>query len=424
MKKIVLLTVGMLLVLLLCVSCAPAASSAGTPQAAPVTQSIVEDTLKTEIVGSSLGAGVFALCLVLALTVGTFIGLPFLFKSMKYSQKLMIAAVVALVGLGITLFQGSYVAMDQTRVGLVLFQGKAVRAMQPGPNWVIPYLESGVTFPRGDWTYVTSLNPAQGDEDFRDISVDFLVADGVNCRATYTIQGRINPEMIVTIYERYGNLENAILQLVKSPSRVKVRELMNKQPSAKLITDLDTLSGDAVDQIKPTMVEGGLQLIAFGFRKPQLGLDLNGNGIGDFEENLDSQRAAEELAKAQEELVKVEEAKAKQAAAIAEGQKLAAIKVAEAQAQSTLINQKAQAEATLYTAKQNAEAVKVAADATAYKTEKEATAQAEANKKLASTVTTQLIEYLKWSHWNGVLPQWVSDMGKLFVTTPAPTAGQ
>ena len=46
----------------------------------------------------------------------------------------------------------------------------------------------------------------------------------------------------------------------------------------------------------------------------------------------------------------------------------------------------------------------MAADAAAYEIEVKATAEAEANKKLAQSITQQLIDYKYYETWNGELP--------------------
>ena len=51
-----------------------------------------------------------------------------------------------------------------------------------------------------------------------------------------------------------------------------------------------------------------------------------------------------------------------------------------------------------------AEVVRIQADATAYEIKTKADAEAEANEKIAATVTEELIDYTQAQNWNGKLP--------------------
>lgn len=60
-----------------------------------------------------------------------------------------------------------------------------------------------------------------------------------------------------------------------------------------------------------------------------------------------------------------------------------------------------------------AEVQRIEADANAYAVKVKAEAEAEANKKLSASLTTELIEYNKILHWNGLLPQFVGGEGTI-----------
>ena len=60
------------------------------------------------------------------------------------------------------------------------------------------------------------------------------------------------------------------------------------------------------------------------------------------------------------------------------------------------------------------------AEAEAQKTAIKAEAQAEANKKIAESLSDTLIEYQKIQKWDGKLPAVMSDAGNMLIDIPLP----
>lgn len=77
---------------------------------------------------------------------------------------------------------------------------------------------------------------------------------------------------------------------------------------------------------------------------------------------------------------------------------------AETEAQQKIIEANAAAEIKKVNSEAEAEAKKIAADAEAYEIQVKADAEAEANKKVADSLTDELIEYKYYETWNGELP--------------------
>ena len=73
-------------------------------------------------------------------------------------------------------------------------------------------------------------------------------------------------------------------------------------------------------------------------------------------------------------------------------------------AEQNKLKAQTEAEQKVIEAKANAEVKKTNADAKAYEIEVKATAEANANKQLAASITDELIEYKYYETWNGELP--------------------
>ena len=77
---------------------------------------------------------------------------------------------------------------------------------------------------------------------------------------------------------------------------------------------------------------------------------------------------------------------------------------AQTEAEQKIIEANAEAEIRRVNAEAEAAAQKIAADAKAYEIEVKATAEAEANKQLAESITEELIDYKYYETWDGKLP--------------------
>ena len=82
---------------------------------------------------------------------------------------------------------------------------------------------------------------------------------------------------------------------------------------------------------------------------------------------------------------------------------------AEAASQRQVIEAQAAAEVARINAEAAAEVAKIEADAAKYAGEKEA----EMNRKLAESLTDTLVRYYYANHWDGKLPQYISNEGTL-----------
>jgi len=411
MKKVSVLFVLVAIMGLLLSACAEGPSPASTQG------SVVKATIETITIEKSMAVGFMfvAASLVLAAVLGMFINENFKVAKKAWATALATFAIL----ISFTLLYGSFTRVDAQKAGVVLRQGEIIGTTHPGINWVMPYVDSVVLFPRGDWTYATMTDPKnQGDEDFRDYVVEVRTSDGVVAQVKFSVQGRILPQEAPKLYESYGSLENAIRQLVKNSLRQLVPQELSGLTADQLRGDTVAIEAAVTEKLQAKMAEGGLELISFGFRKPALGLDANGNGTGDYDEQLDAQRVAELAAQTAEMQVKVVQQQSLQQAQAAEGQKAADILAAEARAAATMAEQKAIADAQLYAERQKAEAAKVAADAAAYVTRTEASAQAEANQQLAASLTPQLIQFFMWQKWDGQLPVWMTGDGSQIFALP------
>lgn len=393
----------LILLSILVSSCEPAGEMEGNVNP----EVTISETLTTE----TLGSGPFMLILTLLIFGG---GIVFMQLKAPFNKSVKITIIVLsiLVFVALQFIIGGFVTIDQGEVGVHLRLGAAVKALKPGPHFILPYADSVVVFSTRDWTYSTMDKEkiSGATEDFPDYPVDLISSDNIKTDVTYTVQGRLIPEMAIYVYERYGTLRTAISQSVKNPSRIIVRQRLGGFEATQIYKEVDNVDSDVTKELIPIMKEAGLHLVRFGFKKPDLGID------GDYERQLNAEMVAQQEAAVEEQKVKIKKQQADQAIETAKGAKQVAIQEAEARAEATLAEQRAKADANLYTAEQEAKQVQLAADAEAYEINKIAQAQANANNLIDESVTPILIDYLKWTNWDGQLPKYVNDLNNLLLT--------
>jgi regulator of protease activity HflC (stomatin/prohibitin superfamily) len=367
----------------------------------------ISETLTTDYLGGSifwlivtlviLGAGIFLIITQLTL---------------KRAIKIGVIVGSVLIFLLLQILIGGFVTIDQGEVGVHLRLGAAIQPLRPGAHFILPYVDQVVVFSTRDWTYGTMSSDkiSTASEDFPDYPVDLISKDNVQTDVTYTIQGRLNAEMAVYVYERYGTLRTAISQAVKNPSRIIVRQRLSGFEAREIYIEVDNVDGSVTRELSPIMNEAGLILVRFGFKRPTLGIN------GDYEQQLNAEMVAKQQAAVEEQKVEISKQQAAQAVETAKGAKGVAIQEAEARAAATLAEQEAIADAALYSSEQEAKQVKLAADAEAYQINAIAEAQATANNLIANSVSPILIDYLKWTNWDGALPKYVNDLNNLLMT--------
>ncbi len=357
------------------------------------TSDYVAPALATSEIGGQLGAGIgwFVGALVVAV-----IAFGFIAFGTEIRSRALTGAIAGLI-LFVIIFGGAaaanaYVVVEQGQVGVVVQQGRYVQTVNSGQHWITPWLQKVVIFSTREFTFTTVSDPAnQGSEQYRTYTMDVTTSDGVQGVVKFQVQVSMNPAKAKELYKTYGTLENAVVQLLKTPSLSLVRDALRGKTALEIVTTIDEYDVIVEEQLRPIMEQGGLNLIRFSFRKPDL---------GSWESERNESIVAKQTALKEANLAEV-----------AKQQAQAAVYQAQAQAEINRANAKGQADAAVISATGQAEVaiIKANAEAEALLTQK--AAEAEANTMVAKTITPALIEYLKWTGWDGKLPLYMGGEG-------------
>lgn len=192
----------------------------------------------------------------------------------------------------------------------------------------------------------------------------------VVCSVNFSVDRATSQDLYRNVGEIYYTtvMEPRINELVKA--------VFSKYSADKLVSNRDTLSGLVEELLAPEMKTYGIQLINVSIE--------NIDFTDVFTEAVEKKQVSEQ---------------SKLQAQIEQSQKN--------------MEESALAEREVIKAEAAASVLKIDADAKAYAVEIQAVAEAEANRKVAESLTDEIIAYVKANRWNGVLPQFYGSDGML-----------
>jgi len=286
---------------------------------------------------------------------------------------------VALAVFGGLALVDSYTQVEYGTVAVVTQFGRVVGTFRPGLNWKIPFIQDTITYRTQEITYETSENPAQSQADYPDIEADTATSDGQQIRVRYTIRFRIQPERAADIAQNLGTEERAVEKVVKAESRSLVRNTLKRFTASQLYSgDVEEAQQAIANLLGPELTKNGLEMTFFGLRSIIF---------------TEAYRQAVENKQIEAENIITKQYLAKQA----EFEKQRRITEAQAEAEAERVRR-------IGIAQGDAEAIKVRAQAQAEAIRIQAEAQAEANRKIAASLTPEMISWQAIQSWNGQLP--------------------
>lgn len=275
---------------------------------------------------------------------------------------MMLAVLVALTSLtGCEYVEPGHVGIKVNMLGDD--KGVDQKELSPGRYW-IGMNERLYTFPTFEQNVTWTADKA---DDGSDESFTFQTKEGMAVNADFAMTYQIEPGKAPVIFQKY---RKGITEVTDGPIRNYVRDALQEVASTMSVEDM--ISGGKVAMVDNVEKSVREQLAPNGIRVTKLSL-LGRIRLPDaVVAALNSKIEATQRAQQRENELREAEAEAKKAVAKAEGEAAEARARADGKASSILV---------------------------------EAEAQAKANKLLAESLTSGLIELKKLEKWNGALPQ-------------------
>jgi regulator of protease activity HflC (stomatin/prohibitin superfamily) len=259
-------------------------------------------------------------------------------RGQKFRAASGIVIGMIVLALALTTVSAGLVFIQPTERGVVITVGEGgVRkeALQPGLNWVVPFLENVIPYPISRQTYTMSIAPEEGAIRGDD-SVEARTSDGQIVRVDASVIFSINPTRVVESHIKWKGAY--IDNLVRTVSRGVIRDAVSQFGVQEVVTTKRFALLDSIQtELDLTFDEGALILHDFVLRNIAFS--------DEYAASVEQKQIAEQLAQQAALIVEQREQEAEQARQVAEGLADAAVIEAEGRALARVIEAEAEKEA-------------------------------------------------------------------------------
>jgi regulator of protease activity HflC (stomatin/prohibitin superfamily) len=286
---------------------------------------------------AAFARGIASLAWVAAIVV---IGLAVVRASRGQSFRGAVGLVVTTVVIAIlaTAVGASIVFVQPTDRGVVisaLDEGVRPQPLQPGLNFVAPFLENVIAYPITRQTYTMSIAPQEG-QIVGDDSVEARTSDGQVVRVDASVIFSIDPAEVVPAHIKWQG--RYVDNLIRPQARGVIRDAVSQFGVEEVYSTQRFALAALIDEaLNAALEEGGLIMHDFVLRNIAFSPE--------YAASVEQKQIAEQLAQQAAFIVDQREQEAQQAIKLAEGQKAAAILEAEGLAQARVIQAEAEKEA-------------------------------------------------------------------------------
>jgi len=252
------------------------------------------------------------------------------------STAILVLAIAAVI---LTSISAGLVFIQPEQRGVVISavapNGYRDQALQPGLNWIIPFLENVEIYPIYRQTYTMSIAHFEGEIQGDD-SISARTSDGQEVLVDASVIYAIDPSQVITVHiewqDRYAT------DLVRPLSRGIIRDAISQFGIEEVYSSQRT---EMTKQINETMAakmkENGLLLVDFVLR--------NITFSPEYAASVEQKQIAEQQAQQAKFVVEQRKQEAEQARQVAQGQADSVVIQAEGAAEARLIQAQAEAQA-------------------------------------------------------------------------------
>jgi regulator of protease activity HflC (stomatin/prohibitin superfamily) len=259
-------------------------------------------------------------------------------RPVKAATGMIIAMIV--LALVLTTVSAGLVFIQPTERGVVisaLVDGVRPEELQPGLNWVVPFLENVITYPITRQTYTMSIAPQEGAISGDD-SVEARTSDGQIVKVDASVIFSIDPDRVVEAHIKWQG--QYIDNLIRTVSRGVIRDAVSQFGVEEVVTTQRFALLEAIEEsLNDALDEGGLILHDFVLRNIAFSEE--------YADSVEQKQIAEQRAQEAAFVVQQRAQEAEQARQVAQGQADAAVIEAEGRAQARIIEAEAEQEALL-----------------------------------------------------------------------------
>lgn len=253
--------------------------------------------------------------------------------------RLSLIGVVVLIAIMLTTLGAGLVFIEPPERGIVISalspQGYRTEALQPGLRWVVPFVESVVTYPISKQTYTMSVAGSEGAIQGDD-SIAARTSDGQEIFVDASVIFAIDPEKVIQVHiawqNRYTN------DLVRALARGIIRDTVSQFRVEEIVSSERFVAAQRMrDDMSRRLAANGLVMHDFVLR--------NITFSPEYAASVEQKQIAEQLAQQAAFVVQQRKQEAEQARQVAQGRADAVVIDAKGAAQARLIQADAEAKA-------------------------------------------------------------------------------
>jgi len=165
----------------------------------------------------------------------------------------------------------SMTTVDAGQVGVVKRFGQVTgRVLSPGLSFKTPFAEGVSKYNTKKLTYETTSEVKQSESqaDYLDYPVDTNTSDGQQVDIYYTIRFSVDPTKANWVAQNIGDEESLVEKIVKTESRVVMRNIPREFEANELYTgSVQEVQNRAFEALNHVFIDNGLVLDSVGIRE-------------------------------------------------------------------------------------------------------------------------------------------------------------
>jgi regulator of protease activity HflC (stomatin/prohibitin superfamily) len=257
-------------------------------------------------------------------------------QSFRAAGWIIVSAVI--IAVLSTSMSAGLVFIQPTSRGVVisaLDKGVRPEPLQPGLNWVVPFLENVIEYPISRQTYTMSIAPEEG-QIVGDDSVEARTSDGQIVKVDASVIFSIDPDQVVQTHIKWQGAY--VDNLIRPVARGVIRDAVSQFRVEEVVSSKRYELKDMIDEeLNASLSEGGLILQEFVLRNIAFS--------DEYAASVEQKQIAEQLAQQAAFVVQQREQEAEQARKVAEGKADALVIEAQGRADARVIEAEAEAKA-------------------------------------------------------------------------------
>jgi regulator of protease activity HflC (stomatin/prohibitin superfamily) len=267
---------------------------------------------------------------------------------------LVLGAVVLALVLSATAAGLVFVQPEERAIVISALQPKGYReqALQPGLQWIVPFMENTQTYTISRRTYTMSAVSQEGQKPGDD-SIQARTKDGQQVSIDASVIYSIDPEKIINLHITWQNRYED--QLVRPTARGIIRDIVSQYSVEEVVsTKRVQMEKEISDHIAASFKDNSLLLAQFVMRDVHFSKE--------YAAAVEQKQIAEQQALQAAQVVQQRKQEAEQARQVAQGKADATVIASEAEGKAKIIQAEAEAKARLVQADAEAKALKLLAD--------------------------------------------------------------